>query len=57
VDTFDDASFTVRLLIKTKPGEQWRTRREFRRRVKARFDAEGIAAPFAYRVETRAGRA
>jgi small conductance mechanosensitive channel len=57
LDTFDDASFTIRLLIKTKPGEQWRTRREFRRRVKARFDAEGIGAPYPYRVMTPASAA
>jgi len=54
LDDLDPASFTVRLLMRTKPGEQWGVRREFRRRVKARFDAEDIAAPFPYRVVTAA---
>ncbi len=50
VDSFDAAAVTIRLLIKTKPGDQWELGREFRRRVKLRFDAEGIAMPYPYRV-------
>jgi len=50
VDSLDAASFTVRILIKTKPGEQWELGREFRRRVRMRLEAEGIAMPYPYRV-------
>lgn len=52
MDVFDEHSFTIRLLIRTRPGEQWGVRREFRKRVKARFDAEDIRAPYPYRVVT-----
>lgn len=55
VDALDAAAFTIRLLIKTKPGEQWAVAREFRRRVKARFDAEGIKMPYPYRVAFATG--
>src|SRR3546814_11978525 len=32
----------IRLVIKTKPAEQWAMMRELRKRLKAAFDAEGI---------------
>lgn len=41
---------TVRVMIKTKPLEQWVVARELRERIKARFDDEGIEIPFAQRV-------
>jgi len=50
VDTFDALSFTIRLLIRTKPGEQWGVRRAFRRRVLKRFDVEGIRFPATQRI-------
>ncbi|GAA1919736.1 mechanosensitive ion channel family protein [Nocardioides lentus] len=41
---------TVRLSIKTAPGEQWAVSREMRLRIKNRFDAEGIEIPLPQRV-------
>ena len=40
----------LRVLIKTRPIEQWAVAREMRQRIKARFDHEGIEIPFAQRV-------
>ena len=42
-------SVEVRLVIKTKPGEQWAISRELRRRIKNAFDAAGFEIPFAQR--------
>jgi moderate conductance mechanosensitive channel len=39
----------IRLVLKTKPGEQWRLQRELRSRLKETFDAEGIEIPFPQR--------
>ena len=36
-------------LYKAKPDSQWDLRRELRRRVKIRFDQEGIEIPFPHR--------
>lgn len=41
-----DSSVNIRTRLKTKPGRQWSIRREFLRRVKRRFDAEGVEIPF-----------
>jgi moderate conductance mechanosensitive channel len=41
---------TVRVVLKTTPGEQWAVARELRQRIKARFDHEGIEMPFPQRV-------
>ena len=43
-------SVNLRVLIKTRPMEQWAVAREMRQRIKARFDHEGIEIPFAQRV-------
>jgi small conductance mechanosensitive channel len=43
-------SVDLRVLIKTRPMEQWAVAREMRQRIKARFDHEGIEIPFAQRV-------
>lgn len=42
LDSFGPLGVTVKLTITTQPGQQWAVGREFRRRVKNRFDAEGI---------------
>lgn len=41
---------TIRLVIKTQPGQQWKVTRELNRRMKARFDTEKIEIPFPQRV-------
>lgn len=36
----------VRLVVKTRPLEQWNVARELRRRIKERFDAEGVRVAY-----------
>ena len=38
-------SVNLRVLIKTRPMEQWAVAREMRQRIKSRFDHEGIEIP------------
>ena len=49
IEALSADSVVVRLVIKTAPLEQWRVAREARRRIKARFDREGIEIPFPQR--------
>jgi small-conductance mechanosensitive channel len=49
VDNFGDSQVTIKVMFKTKPIKQWMVSREFRRRVKKAFDAEGIEIPFPHR--------
>jgi small conductance mechanosensitive channel len=35
--------------VRTKPIQQWAVGREYRKRLKLRFDAEGISIPFPQR--------
>lgn len=49
VDDFADSQVTIKCMFKTKPIKQWMVAREFRRRVKKAFDAEGIEIPFPHR--------
>ena len=46
VQGFADSAVLVRVQFKTLPLKQWDVAREFRRRIKNRFDAEGIEIPF-----------
>ena len=46
LDRFADSAVIIRARNKTRPGQQWRVGREFKRRLKARFDREGIEIPF-----------
>ncbi len=46
VDAFGDSAVVIRMLAKTLPLKQWNVGRELRRRIKNRFDAEGIEIPF-----------
>jgi small conductance mechanosensitive channel len=39
-------AITLRVALKTAPMEQWRVARVLRARIKARFDHEGIQAPY-----------
>ena len=49
VESLSDSAVVIRTLIKTQPGSQWGTAREFRRRMKNRLDREGIEIPFPQR--------
>jgi len=49
VDEFADSQVTIKFRIKTLPIKQWEVAREFRRRLKNRFDEEGIEIPFPHR--------
>ncbi len=49
VDAFADSSVMIRARLKTLPMEQWRVGREMNRRIKKRFDKEGIEIPFPQR--------
>jgi len=46
VDKFADSAVVIKGKIKTMPSKQWMVGREFNRRVKKRFDEEGIEIPF-----------
>jgi len=49
VDSFGDSAVMIKARIKTRPIQQWSVGREFNRRIKKRFDAEGIEMPFPHR--------
>jgi small conductance mechanosensitive channel len=46
VEAITPDAITLRISLKTAPMEQWRVARVLRERVKARFDHEGIQAPY-----------
>nr|WP_246152217.1 mechanosensitive ion channel domain-containing protein [Roseospira navarrensis] len=46
VDGFKNSAVIIKARIKTKPIMQWWVGREFNRRMKHRFDAEGIEIPY-----------
>lgn len=50
VEQWTDAAVVVRTRMRTLPLEQWSVRREFLRRLKLAFDAEGIDVPLPQRV-------
>lgn len=47
----------IRLVVKTRPLEQWNVARELRARIKAAFDAAGIEMPFPQQTVTHRGAA
>lgn len=49
VQAFGPDAISIRLVVKTDPGEQWATERQLRQRLKQAFDAEGIEIPFPQR--------
>jgi len=49
IEELRDNSVVIRTLLKTQPGSQWNVAREFRRRLKNRFDREAIETPFQQR--------
>lgn len=46
VNCLNNSSVDIKLIIKTKPGEQWSVEREYRRRIKYAFDENNIEIPF-----------
>lgn len=49
IEALGDSAVQIRTLIRTQPGSQWNAAREFRLRLKKRFDREGIEIPFPQR--------
>jgi len=49
VESLGDSAVVIRVRVKVQAGAQWNVSRELRRRVKKRFDAEGIEIPFPQR--------
>jgi moderate conductance mechanosensitive channel len=49
VDAFADSAVVIKGRLKTKPIQQWFVGREYRRRLKHAFDAQGIEIPFPHR--------
>lgn len=49
VDAIADSSLLIKGRLRTVPGRQWETGREFLRRLKQRFDAEGVKLPYPHR--------
>lgn len=50
VTALNERGFSVRVLIKTRPGSQWMVQRAFNRLVKQRFDGAGIEIPYPHTV-------
>jgi moderate conductance mechanosensitive channel len=46
LDAFTDSAVIIKCRLKVRPGSQWMIGREFRRRLKNRFDELGIEIPF-----------
>lgn len=46
VEKLADSAVVIRCRFKVRPLEQWNVRREYQRRIKAAFDAEGIEIPY-----------
>jgi small conductance mechanosensitive channel len=49
LDKFGDSAVIIKARIKTLPIKQWAVGREMNRRIKKRFDEEGIEIPFPHR--------
>jgi small conductance mechanosensitive channel len=49
VEALGDSAVTIRIVARTRPGQQWAVARELRRRIKNRFDHEAIEIPFPQR--------
>jgi small conductance mechanosensitive channel len=50
VDAFREWSVVLKVRIKTMPLKQWEVGREFRRRIRKRFEEAGIQTPFPERI-------
>ena len=49
LDRFEDSAIVIKMRVKTNVGKQWAVGREMNRRIKKRFDEEGIEIPFPHR--------
>ncbi len=49
IERFAESSVDIRMMAKTIPLKQWDVARELRRRLKLRFDRDGISIPFPHR--------
>ncbi len=49
LDAFADSAIVIKLLVKTRPLQQWTIKRQYLRRIKKRFDEVGIEIPFPHR--------
>jgi small-conductance mechanosensitive channel len=49
VESLSDSAVVLRSVIRTQPGSQWNVAREFRRRIKNRFDRESLEIPYPQR--------
>jgi len=49
VESLSDSAVVLRTLLRTQPGSQWSVAREFRRRIKNRFDKETLDIPYPQR--------
>ena len=52
LDNFGDSALIIKGRIKTRPGDQWTIRREYRKRLKEEFDKNHIEIPFPTRTIT-----
>ena len=50
VTSLNERGFTIRVLIKTRPGMQWAVQRGYNRLVKKHFNAAGIELPYPHTV-------
>jgi small conductance mechanosensitive channel len=50
VEQLGASAIVIRLVVKTRPADQYAVSRELRQRLKEAFDAEGIEIPFAHQV-------
>jgi small conductance mechanosensitive channel len=49
VDALGESAVMLKARFRTRPGDQWSVGREYNRRIKYAFDAEGIEIPYTYR--------
>jgi moderate conductance mechanosensitive channel len=50
LERFGASQLVLRMMVKTVPLKQWEVGRELRKRIKKRFDEQGIQIPFPHRV-------